>query len=262
MLKGVRSVLLGTLRSIGRLIPDWPYIRAIPNRILKPVHFMLGGTGGVVKLLDFQMLLDPRECVDGNLWFAPQLYDRKEIAYLLNRLPAGGVFLDIGSNIGFWSLRFAKVFPRARIIAVEANPQTSRILRSNLQLNGFDNVQVIELGLSDHEGMLSLYCNRTGNRGGDSFSEKYASRDSLPVRVTTLEALLKNLDVHQVDVMKIDIEGYEPRVLSPYFQQVAQASWPRCICAEVTHDSELHTLLSSVGYRRVLMARENAVYER
>jgi len=87
------------LRLIGRAVPDIRFVRAIPNRILKPLHKALGFDGGIVNVLGFQMRLDPNECVDGWLWFSPHLYDRIEIDFLMKHFPNDGVFLDVGANI-------------------------------------------------------------------------------------------------------------------------------------------------------------------
>lgn len=161
------------------------------------------------------MRLDPSECVDGDLWFAPHLYDRSEIRFLRKRMREDGVFVDVGANVGFWSLLFANVFPRARICAIEANPATFRVLSENIEINVFQNITALNMGVSDNVGELPLYCNDTGNRGGDSFSETTSDRTRrLMIPIKPLAAILAEANLESVDVLKMDIEGFEERVLN------------------------------------------------
>lgn len=249
------------LRWIGHQIPNIRYVRAIPNRILKPLHEVFGLGGGVVDVLGFAMRLDPHECVDGGLWFAPHLYDRAEIGFLLHRFPTQGIFLDVGANIGFWSLRFAHAFPRANIFAIEANQATFQVLRENIQINDFRNITPVHVGVSDEFGKLPLYCNDTGNRGGDSFVFGVAGRNrSTVVPVKPLAAILADAGLVSVDVMKMDIEGFEERVLTRFFLEAPRSLWPRFICAEILHVPQVAALLQNTGYRLVLTARENSVF--
>ncbi len=260
---GHPDLISGLLRWLGRHTPDIRYVRAIPNRLLKPLQLYLGCEARVVDVLGFKMRLDPRECVDGNLWFAPHLYDRAEISFLQERMPQDGVFVDVGANIGFWSLYFSHAFPRAKVYAIEANPSTFQILRENVEINAFTNCMPIHIGVSDSIGELPLYCNDAGNRGGDSFADYYANYRNryVMVAVKPLAEILTVAGVGKVDVMKMDIEGFEDRVLTRFFAESPRALWPRFICAEVTQVPQVVSRLKKMGYRLVLSAKENSVFE-
>ena len=249
------------LRWIGRQTPNIPYVRAIPNRVLKPIHATFELKGGVVDVLGFKMLLEPTECVDGNLWFAPQLYDRDEINYLRKRMPQDGVFIDVGANIGFWALYFAHLYPNSRICAIEANPSTFSVLLENIEINVFCNIRAIHAGVADCTGELPLYCNYNGNRGADSFVDYSSSRGhSVMVAVRSLFSILVEATVTRIDVLKIDIEGFEVRVLDRFFLEAPCGLWPRYICVEISHVPEVVPLLETRGYRNVLLANENCVF--
>jgi hypothetical protein len=67
-----KDFLKATLRVIGRIEPDIPKIRAIHNCLLKPIYLSLcGDTEEITDVIWFKMKLRVRECVDGNLFFAP-----------------------------------------------------------------------------------------------------------------------------------------------------------------------------------------------
>lgn len=250
------------LRWVGHHVPNIPYLRAIPNQILRRLHNSIGLKGGLVDVLGFKMRLDPRECVDAQLWFAPHLYDKPEMDFLFQRFPQAGVFLDVGANIGFWSLRFSQLFPRANIYAIEANPSTFQVLQENVQANNFTNIKALNVGVSGDFGELPLYCNDTGNRGGDSFVVGAGHRKrTVMVTVKPLCAIIADSDIKAIDLLKMDIEGSEEKVIKQLFVKVPRNLWPRLICVEICHVPLVMELIESVGYRLVLKARENRIYE-
>lgn len=73
------------------------FLRSIYARKPRPIMHK-------VRRLGFEFELNPNECVDGAILFYPQLYERREISFIRSVLPSGGTFLDVGSNIGFYSL--------------------------------------------------------------------------------------------------------------------------------------------------------------
>lgn len=68
--------------------------------------------------------MNPVECVDANLLFSPQLYDPVEVQLMLTELDDKDNFIDIGANIGFYSLIATKKIKKGRVVAIEANPIT------------------------------------------------------------------------------------------------------------------------------------------
>lgn len=253
-------MLAETIRWVSHKVPNIRYVRSIPHRILKPMHKALRLQGGLVDVLGFKMHLDPNECVDSHLWFTPRSYDCQELDFLMHRFPDRGVFLDAGSNIGYWSLRFAQRFPNCRIYAIEANPATFDILSQNINVNGYNNIQAINVGISDEEGKLPLFCNNTGNRGGDSFSLTASDRKvSVTVPVKPLSMILQHAQIAGIDILKLDIEGFESRVLKKFFDESDRNLWPKYLCTEFSHAPEVIELITSKGYERVLTARENCI---
>lgn len=262
----MKRLIAMLLRQIGLMTPNIRFIRAIPNLFLRPVHLALGLGGGVVDVGGFKMRLDPKECVDAALWFTPHLYDRKELRFLRSRFSSDtdGWFVDLGANIGFWSLCFASWFPRWSILSVEANPDTFQVLLENIAMNGWiDRITALQLGVSDSVGELPLYCNDSGNRGGDSFTSFASHRARrVIVPVKPLDVIFSENGVDKVNVLKIDIEGLESAVLSRFFSNAGEDVWPVYICAEVIHDPKVTSLLKSQGYRIAVVGRENIVFVR
>ena len=122
--------------------------------------------------------------------------------------PDGGVFIDVGANVGLWSMELG---PRAsRVIAVEANPVTIPVLRENIALNGLgDVVEVLELAAWDSSGELSLL--NPGRHPMAGVMRTVPPREGLPL--TPCRRLDDVLDVDRIDLVKIDTEGADLHVL-------------------------------------------------
>lgn len=193
------------------------------------------------------------------LLFAPQLFDRDELALLGAALPAGGVFVDIGANAGaytFWALRCVQA--AGRVLAVEPDPEMRRRLAFNLRSNGIGNVELCPVALSDVDGEGELLI-RPSQRGQNTLARDEAARAGghrvlhrVPLR--TLLGLLEERGVARIDALKIDIEGHEPAVLGHFFAHAPRTLWPGLAITEYKSSTAaaIEQLFVTRGYRRVL----------
>lgn len=158
-----------------------------------------------------ELLIDPS--VDNGVelsLFETGTYEKGTIQLLTDLLRPGSTFLDIGANIGLLSAIASKrVGATGKIIAVEANPKTVEILRHNLALNRCENVEIYPLALGSENGTATLYENWDVNRGGASLLSQ-GDEKGIEVPVRRLDQLLTD---EVVDVLKIDVEGFELEVL-------------------------------------------------
>ncbi len=211
-----------------------------------------------IDVLGARMVLDPQEYVDGQLLFYPQMKDRDEVAYMEDNLTEGCCFVDVGANIGFYSLVASRlVGDEGRVIAIEADPYSHGKLRSNLELNAATNVRALNVGVSDRRGTQRLGINVTGNRGNSGFYSDSAHGADVPC--LPLQEVLTRQGVHRVDGAKLDIEGHEFRVLSRFFAESSDTLFPKFIVIE--HNASIPRkartriggdavgLLKSKGYR-------------
>ncbi|MFG1360827.1 FkbM family methyltransferase [Xanthobacter pseudotagetidis] len=126
---------------------------------------------------------------------------------------AGDVFVDVGANIGLFTV---KVAPKAaKVIAVEPGEAARAQLLGNIALNGFTNVTVVPKALADKEGTAALHHNPVGD-DPQSFSLISDGSDagSEQVAMTTLDAVVRDAGVDRVDCIKIDVEGAEGMVIA------------------------------------------------
>lgn len=156
---------------------------------------------------------------------------KPELDRLLDELKQGEVFIDIGANCGIFSLLAAKtVGPLGRAIAIEPNPAMVRRLRFNIDANGLTNVTVAEAALGESDGEAVLYL--TPRQYGLSTLLAREKCLKITVRVKTLASVCRENEIERIGAIKIDIEGYEDRVMLPFLRTAPKALWPRAILTE------------------------------
>jgi FkbM family methyltransferase len=117
--------------------------------------------------------------------------------------------IDGGSNIGISVLFFKWLYPACRIVAFEADEDTYRLLRQNIEVNALDRVQTHNAAVCGTEGTIDFY--HQANRPG-AHVNSILRKDGLPVKKTNAVLLSKYIE-GQVDLLKLDIEGSEMAVL-------------------------------------------------
>jgi FkbM family methyltransferase len=174
----------------------------------------------------------------------------REMHQELDRM-SGEMAIDVGAHIGSYTLRMARRFEH--VIAFEPNPFNSHLLRINLQLNKMRNVGVEEAALSDTRGVSPFFLQRSASGIGSLNPLHYGFKYDTTVQVNVKK--LDDFEIAKVDVLKIDAEGHELRVLKGASQTIDRA---RPILAVEVHRSknsyratchcETCTYLTSLGY--------------
>jgi FkbM family methyltransferase len=146
------------------------------------------------------------------------------VSTLIEYLGPGGTALDVGAQIGFYTVPLARVARErgGRVIAVEPLARNAAWLRRNLTLNGLDAVvTIVEAALSSArgEGRLSLREDFSQGAAVGNASIEDARTDSpaferVSIRLETLDALWPTLGCQRLDVIKVDIEGHEDSFLA------------------------------------------------
>lgn len=227
----------------------------------------LAGQPVDIESLGARMRLYP----DGNVCekrvlFTPQYFDPLERDILASRLRDGFRFIDIGANIGAYSLFVAaKAGPSARIVAVEPQPEIFARLAFNIAQNPFGTVKAVACALADKPGELTLFLDPT-NRGESSVRILRSSAGStVRVPAMTLLALVQNEGYDRLDAIKLDVEGAEDLILEPFLRDAPQSLWPGLIIIEDSRQrwqSDLAALLERSGYTLRAQTRLNLVFER
>ncbi len=149
------------------------------------------------------------EVKPGDITINPSLvlgdFEKAELDLMLNVLRPGDTVLDVGANIGIFSVIASKhVGAKGKVFAVEAVPENIDILNRNLVGNSCENVNVLALAAGDCDSTLPMFLSE-GNSGTHSFGLKTGAK--IEVQVKTLDSILLG---QKIDFIKMDIEGYEP----------------------------------------------------
>ncbi|MGA2606411.1 MAG: FkbM family methyltransferase [Terriglobia bacterium] len=180
------------------------------------------------------------------------------IEALEKRLRGGGVFYDIGSNVGQFLIPVAKIVgERGRVIGFEPHPGNHQRLIRNIALNGLTNATVFQLALGDRNGQIQIF----GTRGIATIVPHAANQNkSSPAAIIPLtrgDDLRRRAGLPLPKAVKIDVEGAEFAVLSglketlssPVCELLCLEIHPRFIPAEVSPEMVL-SLVRSLGFNR------------
>ena len=187
-------------------------------------------------------------------------WEPSESQYFTSRLRAGNVVLDIGANVGWFSLLAAKCIGEdGTVHAFEPQPQTAAMLRRTIADNDLQRqVSVWEFALSDRAGEITLQWERNTDNPGHTFMASDATLartdfESAKTKAIVLDDLLPEL---APDLIKIDVEGAEPRALEGAKEAIKRRRPP--ILSEL-YPEQLHAV-SSVSASQYIQQLETLGY--
>jgi FkbM family methyltransferase len=160
-------------------------------------------------------------------------YNIEELDFLRAHTPVGGVFVDVGANAGTYALPLAHhVGPNGRVVAVEPHPVMLARLAFNQAASRGGNVVLVPAAAGDADGELMIETDHENYGASHVYPDASARSDAIRVPAMRLLRILQDADIGQVDSLKIDVEGYEDRVLVGFFRDAPAALWPRAIAIE------------------------------
>ena len=198
--------------------------------------------------------LDLSDAVDWYIYFGFREQSRMKLYALVK---PGDVVFDIGANVGDITLHLAKITgEKGAVFSFEPDPFNFKRFKENVGLNTFKNIHANNLGLGNKAGKFKMALFRTDNRGMTRIVDTPSSAVHAEVEITTLDEFLNShLLPPRVNLVKIDVEGYETNVLKGATQFLQK--YKPVLFIEVVDDHlreqhttarELVSLLESLNY--------------
>ena len=212
-----------------------------------------------------RMRLDPRRNItEKRLLLSPSRFELDERQILQACLKPGDRFVDVGANVGAYSLWVAKIIgPYGKGVAIEPQPTVLARLVTNIALNPAFNIQVFPCGAGPREGTLRLSIG-SSNEGGASLATGQGGGDSIDVAIRPLLDIVSAAGLDRIDALKIDIEGFEDQALIPFFNAAPQALWPKLLILERSDKDwgeDLMDVLARCGYSNRHVSKRNYVMD-
>jgi FkbM family methyltransferase len=189
-------------------------------------------------------------------------YNIDELDFLRANVPAGGVFVDIGANVGTYAMALARhVGASGKVIAVEPHPVTHARLKFNDKASGYTQTRLVAAAAGPADGELLIETDGD-NLGASHIVTGAATAQAIKVPSLRLQRILDEAGVAKLDALKIDIEGFEDRVLTGFFEQAPPSLWPRAVVIEhLSRDEWQQDCIADMlarGYKEAGKTRSNS----
>ena len=225
---------------------NFSHVRRQLKRRAKPIRWLVSRFLLRTKLCRFFLIrshgyvarFHPSE-LSSDLWYDPRCRN-EDIHFLKSYLKPGDSFVDVGANIGLWTLAAAVLAGKTGgVIALEPHPRIFKFLQTNVALNHLENVELHNCAVGDQPGTVSF-----SDVKADDSNHVLSSPGGLSVPMVTLNDVLAS--VSDIALLKVDAEGYEKYVLNGAQKVMART---RCVFIEI---SQLELSRFGCSYHDVL----------
>lgn len=214
---------------------------------------------------DLSMYFDLQDRTQNYMYYG--VYEEVQRELIVALLMPGDIFFDLGAHIGYFTLPAAKkVTEKGAVHAFEALDSNVAMLEQSVQMNGFKNVHINHVAVSDAVGTATLSTPdsekyHSGVSGWSTIMDFFPEASSKTIETTSLDAYVLANQVPSIDLIKMDIEAAEVLALKG-MKQILESSIPPRILSEVNagrlRDSGydpniIHKILLEYGYTSFLV---------
>jgi FkbM family methyltransferase len=260
----VERLLAAGFRCFGGL----PGLSAVSRHTFTAFQKLLATRGGTLRLVPLRRgvrMKLPIQDFCGGLYFNPHSFEPRTAAFVVANLRHGDVFVDVGANLGFYTLIAASVLRQkggGHVLAFEPNPPVRGLLAESVRLSGleaFVTILPVALGAS-RSGRARFFLGDEHNSGlstlrpwpGHLGSGALTAERTIEVECVSLDALLDEGRIQRADMLKIDVESAEAEVLVGGMR-LLESLRPRHLICETSLDSDAARFLRERGYRARLL---------
>lgn len=201
------------------MIPVLEAFLARKTRGLPPSHFVCKWvpnpyqykteTFRLINCDGITMKVDISDYIGHYLYFG---FEDRGMQRLFSLCAEDATVVDVGANIGWTALRMAHRAVRGGVFAFEPDPYNAEQCLENISRNDLTNIELFSSGLGDTDTTVAMEVRTPSNRGGNRIAPQGVNASRL-VRITRMDNVSALRNANKIDLIKIDVEGYELRVL-------------------------------------------------
>lgn len=165
-----------------------------------------------IEVNDYQLLALVNEEV-GRQLLALGCFEKKDTEFLKTAIKQNWTCLDVGANIGYYTLLFSKLASQGKVYAFEPVPLNHHILKANTHLNNASNVFIENIALGTQAGRSRFFLSEDSGFSSFRNTKQQPVKQVIIVNVQALDNYIKDRQIRKVDFIKIDVEGAEKLIL-------------------------------------------------
>jgi FkbM family methyltransferase len=190
------------------------------------VNAKIGANRTVRTRYGFSMALNLGDFVDRQI-YASNDWDSDVGHIISNLLRPGDTFLDVGANIGYFSILASRIVgEHGLVVALEPNPVVFTRFLENIKMNKIETIEPICLGASNQPGSAPLFLEGKGHTGAGSLMKSPISTDQTIIKLDSLDHIFASRNLPTPNLIKIDVEGAEVLALEGMRNILAQSDAP------------------------------------
>ena len=157
-----------------------------------------------------------KEAIQQSIIVKKEFFEKINLDIVKKYLSKQSIILDIGANIGNHSMYFSLLDSDNKIYAFEPHNINYNILRKNIEINNLTNIKIYNIAIGDKEGS-GILVEKDNNNLCDTMVEYQAEGK---VRFTSLDKFIQTVQLKKIDLIKIDVEGFEEYVIKGMVQLI------------------------------------------
>ncbi len=202
----MRKILFSLLKTVHKLLYGYgigqiPPFKAAFNYLISHLR----DTDAPIDVQGQKMYIDKLDSLRVSLG---KVWEPFETELITKGVKKGDVVLDIGAHIGYYTLMFAKLVGKeGKVYAFEPSPKNFSLLKKNVEINGHNNVVLVQKAVSNASGKLKLYLCE-GNVGDNRIYDSHDGRQSVEIEAVRIDDYFKGSSP-TINYIKMDIQGAE-----------------------------------------------------
>jgi len=244
-----------------------PLSAFVPVSVKEFLYSLKERKSTVVSLEGFKLVVHQHDTIISESIRNSRVWAQAETRLFRELLKPGMVVIDVGANIGYFSLLASTlVGPGGRVHAFEPDPVNCGLLKKSVRMNHASNIEVVQAALSNNDNPISLFLN-SQNKGDHRIWEATGeSRTKITVKAMTLDRYLNETGTVPTFI-KIDVQGAEGQVLAGMKETLARTTpaylilefWPEALRRCETDPQRVIQQISDAGFTIRVVADDQLV---